>query len=83
MKFSYQLDGEDVVIDVFHYKPYCPMRITGTGFGYADPPEPEEFEFDILGPDCLPWPTMVEKLTDAEEQKILQYYKQLRGLKCP
>lgn len=80
MKFSYQLDGVEVVIDVFHYQPACPMRITGTGFGDADPPEPEEFEFDVLDTACLPWSEMAEKIDDAEEAKLLAYYKKLRGL---
>lgn len=80
MKFSYELDGQPVVIDVFHYKRECPMRITGTGFGDADPPEPEELEFDVLDANCLPCPTLAEKIDDAEELRILAYYKKLRGL---
>ena len=80
MKFNYTLDGVDVVVDVFHYAKPCPMRITGTGFGDATPPEDEEFEFDILDAQCLPWPEMAQKITAQEEGRILSFYKKLRGL---
>ena len=32
---------------VTSYTPYQPMRITGCGFGDAEPPEPEEVEFEL------------------------------------
>lgn len=82
MKFAYVIDGKDVVIDVFFYKPYCPMVITGSGFGDAEPPQQEEIEFSVLDSRGLPWPEMANKINAAEEAKILTYYKKLRGLKC-
>ena len=81
MKFSYTLNGVSVVIDVYHYRAPCPMRITGTGFGDAVAPEEEEFEFSILGEDCLPYHDV--EFSPSDEAKLLAYYKKLRGLKCP
>lgn len=78
MKFSYKIDEQECVIDVLHYQPECPMRITGTGFGDADPPEHEELEFDVLDPQGLPWPALQEKIDQAENQRILAYYLKLR-----
>ena len=37
-----------VVVDF--YAPPRPMRITGSGFGDADPPEPEEIEWHLEDP---------------------------------
>ena len=42
-------DGEEsYACRVLHYKAPCAMRVTGSGFGDADPPEEEEFEFALL-----------------------------------
>lgn len=82
MKFGYTLDGQEVVIDVLYYQPYCPMRITGSGFGDAEPPEEEEFEFEVLGTDGLPWPAMQDKVDPAEEKRILAFYLKLRSEQC-
>lgn len=45
MRFVLNVDDVDYICIVTYYSPPCPMRITGTGFGDADPPEDEEFEF--------------------------------------
>ncbi|TKW65163.1 MAG: hypothetical protein DI616_15665 [Paracoccus denitrificans] len=82
MKFGYTIDGQECVIDVYHYRPYCPMVITGTGFGDAIPPEDEEFEFSVLDLHGLPWHELSDKLDTAEISRIKAFYKKLRGLKC-
>jgi hypothetical protein len=81
MKFGYILNDIGVVIDVFHFKPYCPMRVTGTGFGDCEPEELEEFEFSVLDQHGLVWPEMAEKIDQAEEARILAFYKKLRGFR--
>lgn len=45
MQFTLNVNDANYICIVTHYSPSCPMRITGTGFGDADPPEDEEFEF--------------------------------------
>lgn len=61
---------------VYHYQPYRPMVITGTGFGDAEPPEPEEFEFRLLDRRGYPAPWLEDKLTDDDHARLLQEYKE-------
>jgi hypothetical protein len=39
--------GIPALAKVTSYTPYRPMRVTGCGFGDAEPPEPEEVEFEL------------------------------------
>lgn len=48
MIFATTVQGIPCQCDVLNYSIGRPMRITGTGFGDADPPEPPEFEFNLL-----------------------------------
>jgi hypothetical protein len=50
------------------------MAITGTGYGDADPPEPEEFEFTILDRRGRPAPWLERKLTEADSDRLLAEY---------
>lgn len=38
-------DGETISVIIDHINPGRPMRITGWGFGDAEPPEPPEVEY--------------------------------------
>ena len=42
--------GLPVVARATHYSAGRPMRITGMGFGDAEPPEPEELEIELADP---------------------------------
>ena len=45
-------DFTDAMVYVTHYAPEVDMKITGWGFGDANPPEPEEIEYlvtDVYG----------------------------------
>jgi len=53
-----------------YYSPGVPMRITGSGFGDADPPEPDEIEFDILDRRGRPAPWLERKMTDSDHDRI-------------
>jgi hypothetical protein len=50
------------------------MRITGTGFGDADPPEPEEFEFRLLDRKGYPANWLESKLTLNDHHRLLKEY---------
>lgn len=80
MQFLYRIEDNDVVVQVTHYQRPCPMRVTGTGYGDAEPPQDEEIDFDILGSDGLPWPQMQAKITPTDEKFILNMYKKIKGL---
>lgn len=49
MIFQTHVRGIKCYCEVTEYTPEVPMVVTGSGFGDAEPPEPEEFEFHILG----------------------------------
>lgn len=80
MKFGYILNGENVVIDVFHYKPYCPMKVTGAGSSDAGPSQQEEFEYCVLDSEGKHFLSEVE-LNKEDEAKVLAHFKKLRGLR--
>jgi hypothetical protein len=47
-------DGEETYhCRVTHYRAPCPLRVTGSGMGDAEPPEQEEFEFCLFTDDKL------------------------------
>jgi hypothetical protein len=50
------------------------MRITGTGFGDADPPEPEEFNFRLLDRTDYPARWLEKKLTLNDKTRLLKEY---------
>ena len=45
MRFILNVNDANYICIVTHWRPACPMRVTGSGFGDADPPEEEEFDF--------------------------------------
>lgn len=59
---------------VYQYQEEIPMRITGSGFGDADPPEPEIFEFRLLDRRGYPAPWLEAKLTDDGIQSLKEEY---------
>lgn len=74
MEFEWTINEQDCIVNVIHYRQELPMRITGSGWGDCDPPEPEEFEFELLHPDGTPWPELHEEVDQDDEINILQYY---------
>lgn len=44
---DYWLHVDVYDVHVSYYSPYSPMVITGSGFGDAIPPDPEEMEYEI------------------------------------
>jgi len=50
------------------------MRITGTGFGDAEPPEPEVFEFHLMDRKGYPAKWLEAMLTPKIEYQLLKEY---------
>ncbi len=69
-----RIQGIPCQIEVTYYAAATPMRITGTGYGDADPPEPEEFEFTVLDRRGRPAPWLARKLTEADSDRLLAEY---------
>lgn len=76
--FASTVQGIPVLCTVTHFDRGCPMKITGSGFGDADPPEPDEIEFFLKDADGNLMDD-IAALPETEAQ-ILKEYLQLRDL---
>lgn len=74
MVFDTRVAGIPCQCVVYSYYPSCGMRVTGTGFGDAEPPEPEVFEFRLMDRKGYPAPWLEQKLTDADRARLKQEY---------
>lgn len=54
----------------YSYTPGLPMRITGSGFGDCDPPEPPEIEFSVHDRRDRIAPWLEAKMTEADYERI-------------
>jgi len=62
---------------VYSYQESIPMRVTGTGYGDAEPPEPETFGFRLLDRKGYPARWLENKLTGGDTSRLLQEYLSL------
>ena len=76
MQFQSKVCGIPCIVEVTTYCKAQPMRIWGSGMGDCDPPEPEEFEFQLLDRKGYRAAWLEAKLTDAIEQKIYEDFQQ-------
>lgn len=65
--FDTTIRGKKRTVCVTHYSLPKPLRITGSGMGDADPPEPEEFEYHLVNSQIT--------LTEEEDAQVLEDYK--------
>lgn len=70
MIFKSTIAGIPCNIEVTWYKEAVPMRVTGTGFGDAEPPEPLEIEFNVLDRQLREAPWLANKMTQADKDRI-------------
>lgn len=76
MQFQSKVCGIPCIVEVTTYCKAQPMRIWGSGMGDCDPPEPEEFEFQLLDRKGYRAAWLEAKLTDAIEQQIYEDFQQ-------
>lgn len=74
MRFSSTIQGIPCLVNVIRYTPFKPMLITGLGMGDCLPPEPEEFEYEILDRKGYKASWLEKKITPDIEQEILEDY---------
>lgn len=74
MQFQTKVAGIPCQCRVLAYSPGSPMRITGSGFGDAEPPEHEEFDFEILDRKGYKASWLKKKLTPEDEARLLEEY---------
>lgn len=75
MIFQTTVAGIPCQCRVTNYVPYQPMRITGSGFGDAEPPQEEEFDYQILDRSGYPATWLENKLTLGDDLRLLGEYK--------
>lgn len=59
---------------VTYYLPYVAMRITGTGFGDAEPPQEQEFDFELLDIFEERNTYLESKVTPEDKDRLLEEF---------
>ena len=72
MIFETRINGIPCQCKVLDYCPGRPMKVTGPGFGDADPPEPPEFDFEILDRRGNKAPWLSKHITPQIELDLLE-----------
>lgn len=78
MIFATTVQGMQLLCTVTHFARGCHMKVTGSGYGDADPPEPDEIEFFLKDADGVLHDDIAS--LPATEAQILDEYKRLRGI---
>lgn len=71
MIFPTEVNNQPCICKVRHYAPATPMRVTGSGFGDAEPGNDEEFEFELFTPSMEPWPSLTKKANEDDIERLL------------
>lgn len=74
MLFSTRIRGIPCQVDVTQYVPPLPMRHVGNG--EYDPPEPEQFEFEVYSTRGKPIPWLKELVNDRIEEQLKAQFLQ-------
>lgn len=72
MMFATNVQGVSLLCTVTHFARGCPMKVTGSGYGDADPPEPDEFEFYLKDADGNLMDD-ISALPEVETQMLREY----------
>ena len=79
MIFEANIQDIPVLVKVMHYQAPQPMRVTGTGFGDADPPEDEEFDFLLFDTHMQNSTALDEFMSDdSVHAQLLEEFKTQR-----
>ena len=68
--FDTKVHGIPCQCRVVAYKPSLPMLVYGPGFGDADPPEGDYFEYEVLDRRGREAPWLAQYVTEADEQRL-------------
>ena len=75
MLFDTRINGIPCQCEVTGYSPGRPMKIYGTGFGDAHPPEYPEFEFNILDRKGYKANWLQAKMTRDDKSRLQDEYE--------
>ncbi len=74
MIFNTRVHGIPCQCYVTSYQEPVPMRVYGSGMGDCDPPEPEEFEFEVLDRKGRSAPWLSKYLTGEDADRLCDEY---------
>lgn len=75
--FETTVSGIPCYCGVVNYVAAEPMQVTGTGFGDAEPPALEEFEFEILDQYHNRARWLERKLKDGDADRLRREFEEL------
>lgn len=78
MIFPTTINDIHCLCEVLNHSPARPMQIHGSGFGDAHPPEPEEFEFQILDLEYERSTELESQVSPSMKQQLLEEYRVMK-----
>ena len=72
MQFETKVSGIPCICRVTDYTPYREMKVYGSGMGDCDPPEYEEFDFEILDSRGYKANWLEKKLKPDDKSRLLE-----------
>ena len=78
MEIETNVDGIPCICNVLAYVPARPWKqhtFAGAGTGDCDPPEDEEFDYEILDRKGYPAPWLERKISSEDEARFIQLLK--------
>jgi hypothetical protein len=80
MVFSTHVQGIPCQCRITHFSPAVPMRVYGPSWDDADPPKPEELDYEILDRKGRPAAWLENKITPADRERIeVRAYDLIQG----
>ena len=76
------VQGIPCQVEILSYSPGCGMAITGSGFGDAEPPEPEEVEFQLRDRRGYRAEWLERKMTPGDREAIERLISNSREAVC-
>jgi hypothetical protein len=74
MNFKTEVNETPCYCRVLAYVEPLPMAITGTGFGDCEPPDPGEFEYELLDLHGNPARQLESEVTDEDDERLEREY---------
>ena len=72
MIFDTKVAGIPCQCKVIGYSPYREMKVYGSGMGDCHPPEPEDFDFEILDRKGYRAKWLEAKMTKKDQRQVLE-----------
>jgi len=74
MRFKTKIMGFDCYVDVIHYSPFKPAKLTGA-MEDAEEAIPAEFDYSIYDMDGTYWLELEDSVTEQDEIRLIEEYE--------